>query len=482
MHSTRKGEASDVVVTVSWGTYALAAHRVARGEAFALGEGGFLPLPRGTLGADRVEYVRVTATGRVLLELPVELVGTVRLDGNEIALEAFVNDWQLVNGLTARPRSVELPTGAVVDLALAGSLFALRVEVAGADERIPRGITHQLNPWAFAMTALSLALHGALVGVFVLTRQGLESEAQESLDRDQVLFMRAMLQASAERELDRPPPPSRSGELPEVSGGTSSAAAGPEGRAGASTSRSRTGGLAVAGAPDNPDPHVQRDRLLDAVDVFGLAGILSSEAASTVAVASAWSEHDRGVGRDRTSAIGSLFDESPGDAFGADGLGVAGSALGGGGDAAFVGLDRVHGLDVAAIGGPKGGLGGRGIGGRDGPAGHRPRSPGLRAAAVETNGRLPAELIQRVLRQQSGRLRFCYEAGLGRNPNLEGRVAVRFVINRDGAVSLASDAGSDLPDATVVSCIVQVVAGLTFPEPPDGIVTVTYPVVLSPAQ
>jgi hypothetical protein len=189
------------------------------------------------------------------------------------------------------------------------------------------------------------------------------------------------------------------------------------------------------------------------------------------------------LGRDNIAARGPIFGDVPGDAFGHDGLGFSDAALGGGGgggDGDFVGLDRVHGLDVAAGGGPTGAIGGRGIGGRDGPAGRKPRSPSLRAVAVETNGRLPAEVIQRVLRQQSGRLRFCYEAGLAKNPNLAGRVAVRFVIDRSGAVSLASDAGSDLPDAAVVSCVVRVVTGLTFPEPPDGIVTVTYPVVFSP--
>ncbi len=479
MQATKRRDAGDVVVTVSWGTYALAAHRVARGETFALGEGGFLPIPRATLGADRVEYVRVTSTGRVLLELPMDLAGRVCVDGTERSLDGFVREWQLVNGLTARPTSVDLPVGAVVEFALAGSLFTLRVEVAGTEQAIPRGLMQQLSPLAFAMTALSLARHGALVGVFVFTRQGLEADAQDALERDQILFMRAMLQASAERELERTPP-SQEAAASEPSGGASQAAAGPTGRAGSSVSRSQKGRLAVEGPPDNPDPHVARERLLRAVEEFGLAGILSADVAVKQRLSSPWSELAGALGRDAIAANGSLFDAVPGDAFGHDGLGVAGSSRGGGGDGDFVGLDTIHGLDVAAVGGPRGAIGGRGVGGRDGPAGHRPRSPGLRAAPVETNGRLPAELIQRILRQQSGRLRFCYEAGLAKNPNLEGRVAVRFVIDRAGSVSLASDAGSDLPDAAVVSCVVRVVSGLTFPEPPDGIVTVTYPVVFSP--
>jgi hypothetical protein len=74
----------------------------------------------------------------------------------------------------------------------------------------------------------------------------------------------------------------------------------------------------------------------------------------------------------------------------------------------------------------------------------------------------------------------CYERGLGRNPNLEGRVAARFVIGRDGSFSNVSNGGSDLPDSGVVSCIVSAFYGLSFPPPEGGIVTVVYPIALSP--
>jgi outer membrane biosynthesis protein TonB len=101
---------------------------------------------------------------------------------------------------------------------------------------------------------------------------------------------------------------------------------------------------------------------------------------------------------------------------------------------------------------------------------------------IVTNGRLPGEVIQRIIRQNSGRFRNCYEAGLRTNPSLEGRVAVRFVIDRSGQVSIAQDGDSDLPDASVRSCIVRSFYDLSFPSPQGGTVSVTYPIVLSPAQ
>jgi hypothetical protein len=69
--------------------------------------------------------------------------------------------------------------------------------------------------------------------------------------------------------------------------------------------------------------------------------------------------------------------------------------------------------------------------------------------------------------------------GLRSNPNLEGRVTARFVIGRDGAVSNVS-AGGDLPDAQVTSCVASAFYGLSFPSPENGIVTVSYPIMLTP--
>jgi hypothetical protein len=96
------------------------------------------------------------------------------------------------------------------------------------------------------------------------------------------------------------------------------------------------------------------------------------------------------------------------------------------------------------------------------------------------SGRLPPEVIHRIIRQNFGRFRLCYEQGLRNNPNLQGRVSVRFVIGRDGAISNVANGGSDMPDGAVVSCIVRAFGGLSFPQPEAGIVTVVYPIMFAP--
>ena len=102
------------------------------------------------------------------------------------------------------------------------------------------------------------------------------------------------------------------------------------------------------------------------------------------------------------------------------------------------------------------------------------------AGPVIANGHLPPEVIQRVVRQNFGRFSFCYQNGLKTNPNLEGRVTVKFVIGRDGAVQLSADGGSDIPDATVRQCVVRSFSGLSFPAPDSGMVTVVYPLMFTP--
>ena len=113
-------------------------------------------------------------------------------------------------------------------------------------------------------------------------------------------------------------------------------------------------------------------------------------------------------------------------------------------------------------------------------AAYKPKDPArVRMGKGDITGHIPADVIQRIVRQNFGRFRQCYEIGLRSNPNLEGRVTARFVIGRDGAVSNVSS-GGDLPDAQVRSCVASAFYGLSFPAPDAGIVTVSYPIMLQP--
>ena len=111
--------------------------------------------------------------------------------------------------------------------------------------------------------------------------------------------------------------------------------------------------------------------------------------------------------------------------------------------------------------------------------GHQTTAPTVRTPnPVMSSSAIPAAVIQRIVRSNYGHFRACYQDGLRRNPSLEGRVAVNFIISRDGTVYGATNGGSSLSDPAVVSCVVSSFGGLTFPAPEHGIVTVSYPIML----
>jgi hypothetical protein len=92
-----------------------------------------------------------------------------------------------------------------------------------------------------------------------------------------------------------------------------------------------------------------------------------------------------------------------------------------------------------------------------------------------TRGDLSQSAIERVVRNRSERFQGCYDAGLKKNPALQGQVLARIVIADDGTVAASEDAGSSMLDTDVVSCVLKGMKKLRFPRPEGGYVTVLYP-------
>lgn len=112
------------------------------------------------------------------------------------------------------------------------------------------------------------------------------------------------------------------------------------------------------------------------------------------------------------------------------------------------------------------------FGGRGGQ--HQPRVA-LVTSAVSPAQRLPVEVVNRIVRQSYGRFSLCYEGGLQRAPELAGRVGVKFVVDRTGAVATTSEeASTTLKDREVVQCVVRAFQYLSFPTPQGGIASTTY--------
>lgn len=358
-------------------------------------------------------------------------------------------------------------------LRLTLGLFHIDCQETLAAKAIPRSLTSDLNGDTAAYFGLSFASAAALLASAAFFAPPLGLTDDDGVDHSDLVLMQQYLSAAAEREREPEPSPDDGQSSP--SGASGERAAGAEGAMGDTKSTQSNRRFAVKGPADNPDPHVARERALQDALTFGTVGLLASFTSDPNAPTSPWGR-ETSLGTDERSAMGGMWGDSIGDSFGA-GLGLSGLGSGGGGPGRGIGLG-----DIGTINHGLGASGEYGFGSDHGHLkGGRPsRHFRMRAANPVVSGRLPPQVIQRIVRQNHGRFRLCYEKGLGANPSLSGRVSVRFVIGRNGAVSNVANAGSSIASSEVVNCVVRAFYGLSFPKPEGGIVTVSYPIAFSP--
>ncbi len=477
---------SAVEVMILWDTNVLHVSHLTPPRSFYVGEefsekiGCDYFIPSETLGTTRAPIVVSRGVGAALVILP-RSRGYVDVPG-----QGKISLADLVSSGRARPSSemsggyeYELPPGAKARMELDGSSLVFQVSAVNAGKKVPGGFLATMEPAAFLFTGLSFLLHMGLVAVFAFFMPSMRGDDSEDLDRDQILMMQKLLNAAADREQEE-----RQEETQEVSadqkeGGTGTRAKGEEGSMGNPNTKDSGHKYGVQGPKDNPDPHLAKQAALQEAAQFGMIGLISTMGGGDPNAPTAPWGREESSGADEKSARGNMFGDTIGDSFGAGGLGLSGVGEGGGGRGEGIGLGNFGGLGHGAGTGTGQGIGnGRGrLGG-----GHQVKAPKLREGATQVNGRLPPEVIQRIVRQNFGRFRLCYENGMRNNPNLQGRVSVKFVIDRSGAVSMTADGGSDLPDQGVVQCVVRGFGNLSFPQPEGGMVTVVYPIMFNPGD
>lgn len=471
-----------VEVMVSWGSNVLHVSHLTPPRNFYVGEPNpadkkdttdfFIPEERLPI---RKMPVVVGDAGSVAVVLPAGAKGTVEFPGqSKISLDQARAQAQ-PSGYLPGAHQLNLPTGAKAKYELNG--FEFTVAAVNAGKPMKKGIGNGFD-WTVAMYfGMSFAGFGGLIlsMAYFVPPMGLTDEGD--IDKDRLLLIQQYLNAAAEREQEEKTEEVVTESADNKEGGTGSRAKGEEGSMGKETSKATNKRYAVQGPKDNPDPHLARQAALREARDFGMIGLLNAGASGDPNAPTAPWGRETSLGSDDVSARGNMWGDEIGDAFGSGGLGLSGIGEGGGGRGEGIGLGNIGTLGHGAGTGT-----GQGFGSGHGRLGgsHKTKAPKVRMGATQVNGRLPAEVIQRIVRQNFGRFRMCYEQGLSRNPNLEGRVGVRFVIGRDGAVSNVGNGGSDIPDSAVVSCVVQAFYGLSFPQPEGGIVTVTYPIMFSP--
>jgi hypothetical protein len=445
-----------VEVVLAWGVTVLAVEHVKAGCALTLGERGDILLPVEILGDDRVELVRYDGE---LASISVPAGARLRVDGLDRGDDALV-----------------LEAGTLVDITIGP--FALKLARVPEERCRPAPPLDELRRSGAGFIAGSALLHAAVFAAVALFAPSLGATEEDPFDVDRMALLQRMLDASAQREAEHPPE-----AAPSLEGGGSAnggqPAPGAEGAAG-HPDTTKSGRWAAKGTAKPEDATLAREHDLAEAQTFAAIGVLSSVFASDPnAPVVPWGTVVNGS--DDASKIGRFFGDTIDDGRGTGGLGLTGPGQGGGGTSNGIGLDGFGlGHTSRPCNGPSP-CDGVGHGSGIGSSGHVSRFRGPRyREEPEVNGRLAAEVIRRIVRMNDGRYRACYESGLRTDPGLQGRVTVKFVIDRTGAVAVAADGGSDIPDEGVRRCVVSSFLSLSFPAPENGSVTVVYPIVFSP--
>jgi hypothetical protein len=468
--------ATSVEVMVLWDQSVLHVSHLTPPRSFYVGEemcDYFVPTEK--LGTTRAPVVLAdSATVNVVL-LP-RATGTIEIGGQKMTIE------EAIQGGRTQPCSelsgamqMQLPVNGKAKIILDNGL-TFQVSTVNAGRVVAGHMA--LEGAAILYVLLSLLVHSGLLAAMFFFMPALQGTEDGEMSADQQAMIQQMLKAAAEKEMEEKETEQVTEDKADnKEGGTGTRAKGEEGSMGNPNTTKTGQRYGVKGPQDNPDPHIARAAALRDAAEFGMIGLLNSGAGGDPDAPTAPWGRDDSLGNDPLSARGNMWGDAIGDSFGAGGLGLSGIGEGGGGRGEGIGLGSIGTIGHGA------GLGnGQGFGNGNGRLGgsHRTKPPSVRMGATSVSGRLPPEVIQRIVRQNFGRFRMCYENGLKSNPNLTGRVSVSFVIGVDGSVSSVGNGGSDLPDSGVVSCVVRSFGGLSFPQPEGGVVKVTYPIMFSP--
>ncbi len=86
------------------------------------------------------------------------------------------------------------------------------------------------------------------------------------------------------------------------------------------------------------------------------------------------------------------------------------------------------------------------------------------------------------IKARMGLIKACYENALKRNPNLKGKIAIRFTILETGGLADLESVTNTMGSADVSNCIMATMRSWRTQFKPSGPVTVEYPFVFSPVQ
>jgi hypothetical protein len=101
---------------------------------------------------------------------------------------------------------------------------------------------------------------------------------------------------------------------------------------------------------------------------------------------------------------------------------------------------------------------------------------------TDVDGSLDPSVIVKEIRSRIGAVKACYESGLKRNPNIGGKLTLRFDVSAVGKVTAAEIEADTMKDEEVASCIKGRVISWRFPAPSGGTASFSYPFVFQASK
>jgi hypothetical protein len=94
---------------------------------------------------------------------------------------------------------------------------------------------------------------------------------------------------------------------------------------------------------------------------------------------------------------------------------------------------------------------------------------------------LDPAVVAKTVKANLGPVHRCYDDEVAKNPNLNGKLIVRWKIERDGTTKDVSAETDTVADPTLTGCVLDLVRTWRFPPPAGGTITVSFPFVFQPA-
>ncbi len=110
--------------------------------------------------------------------------------------------------------------------------------------------------------------------------------------------------------------------------------------------------------------------------------------------------------------------------------------------------------------------------------GEQAEAPKQAVKLGEPSDDVDPELIGEAVRTNSRHFQMCYEQGRERNPELAGRVELRFLINPDGSIGQVMIVETDLP-TQIADCVITAFYSLQMPRQESAVIA-QYPMFFQP--